>query len=50
MDGHQLLVYAADDDDILGGSKYSYTTEKHAKALVVKYMPKKLSIWSCLKD
>jgi len=29
----QLLVYA---DDILGGSIYSYTIEKHAKALVVK--------------
>jgi hypothetical protein len=32
---HQLLVYA-DDDDILGGSTYSYTTEKHAEAIVVK--------------
>jgi hypothetical protein len=46
---HQLLVYA-DDDGILGGSIYSYTIEKHAEPLVVKQMPKKLSIWSCLKD
>ena len=33
---YQLLVYAAADNDILGGSIYSYTTEKHAEALAVK--------------